>query len=298
MKAAPTVWLQPSRRTQRPSGRLGLNDAPHDDRLLQTEADPLARELARGADPRHRRGRDPAQARRPSAPPASRCAARRTGSRSRRSIPPSTPSSQRGDRLLLIGGDTVRRVSTALEALREQPSTEIVAQRGDEIVTVSYLRPAARDRLVLPGPGRDRRPLPADRPLHRPARAVASEPPLLPLVRGVERLLHPGGDADRPAPGRRHRQGAVRGRGAGAPAGAAAHAPLLPHLPGRAPAAGLDAAPGAVPLPARRLPRRAAVGPDRQRRHRPARLALERRDGRVAAAPRPRRARCSSSRSR
>jgi PAS domain S-box-containing protein len=51
------------------------------------------------------------------------------------------PALQRGDRLLLIGGDTVRRVSTALEALREQPSTEIVAQRGDEIVTVSYLRP-------------------------------------------------------------------------------------------------------------------------------------------------------------
>jgi hypothetical protein len=51
------------------------------------------------------------------------------------------PDLQRGDRLLLIGGDTVRRVSTALEALRVQPSTEIVVQRGDEIVTVSYVRP-------------------------------------------------------------------------------------------------------------------------------------------------------------
>jgi PAS domain S-box-containing protein len=51
------------------------------------------------------------------------------------------PSLQRGDRLLLIGGDTVRRISTALERLREQPSTEIVAQRGDEIVTVTYVRP-------------------------------------------------------------------------------------------------------------------------------------------------------------
>jgi hypothetical protein len=51
------------------------------------------------------------------------------------------PDLQRGDRLLLISGDTVRRVSTALEALRVQPSTEIVVQRGDEIVTVSYVRP-------------------------------------------------------------------------------------------------------------------------------------------------------------
>jgi PAS domain S-box-containing protein len=51
------------------------------------------------------------------------------------------PELQRGDRLLLIGGDTVRRVSTALQALREQPSIEVVAQRGDEIVTLTYLRP-------------------------------------------------------------------------------------------------------------------------------------------------------------
>jgi two-component system, NtrC family, sensor kinase len=51
------------------------------------------------------------------------------------------PELERGDRLLLIGGDTVRRVSGALAALRSQPSTEIVAQRGDEIVTLSYLRP-------------------------------------------------------------------------------------------------------------------------------------------------------------
>jgi len=51
------------------------------------------------------------------------------------------PGLRQGDRLLLIGGDTVRRISSALERLREQPSTEIVVQRGDEIVTVSYVRP-------------------------------------------------------------------------------------------------------------------------------------------------------------
>jgi two-component system, NtrC family, sensor kinase len=51
------------------------------------------------------------------------------------------PELRRGDRLLLIGGDTVRRVSGALEALRAHTSTEIVAQRGDEIVTLRYLRP-------------------------------------------------------------------------------------------------------------------------------------------------------------
>src|SRR6185295_7944661 len=51
------------------------------------------------------------------------------------------PELERGDRLLLIGGDTVRRVSAALQALRDQPATEIVVQRGDEIVTLSYVRP-------------------------------------------------------------------------------------------------------------------------------------------------------------
>jgi signal transduction histidine kinase len=51
------------------------------------------------------------------------------------------PNLARGDRLILIGGDTVRRVSRALQALRALPTNEIVAQRGDEIVTLRYVRP-------------------------------------------------------------------------------------------------------------------------------------------------------------
>jgi PAS domain S-box-containing protein len=60
------------------------------------------------------------------------------------------PDLRRGDRLLLVGGDTVRRVTDALESLRAQPSTEIVAQRGDDIVTLRYVRPPlAIDWLYL-----------------------------------------------------------------------------------------------------------------------------------------------------
>jgi len=51
------------------------------------------------------------------------------------------PELRRGDRLLLIGGDTVRRVASSLESLRAQAETEIVAQRGDDIVTLRYVRP-------------------------------------------------------------------------------------------------------------------------------------------------------------
>ncbi|HVR29041.1 MAG TPA: ATP-binding protein [Thermoanaerobaculia bacterium] len=48
---------------------------------------------------------------------------------------------RRGDRLLLVGGDTVRRVTHALEHLRAQAETEVVAQRGGDVVTLRYVRP-------------------------------------------------------------------------------------------------------------------------------------------------------------
>ena len=274
-----------------------LQDAPDHDRLLSTEADPLARELARGPDPGHRRGRHPAQA--PDLPHPGDRAARRAepgGDLAGRSRRPPRPAARRS-----TAPHRRRHGAARLDRARSAARAALDRDRGAARRRDRHreLRPAgAPDRLVLPGPGRDRRPLPVDRPLHRPARAVAPEPALLPVVRGVERVLHPGRHPGRPAPGRRHRQGPVRGRGAGASPVAAADAPLLPHLPGRPPAARLDPPPAAVPLPARDVPRRAAVGPHRQRRPLPARLAQQHRDGQRAAAARPRRAAASSSRSR
>ena len=200
------------------------------------------------------------------------------------------PDLRRGDRLLLIGGDTVRRVSTALEALREQPATEIVAQRGDEIVTVSYVRPGLQidwSYLVQAVIGglylliglytvlreQSRQSLlfylwcavssaffilvatPADQLL------ADDTGKALFVVEELARLLLP---------------------------------PLTLHFfltfPVGPPAASLDPPPAAVPLSARDLPRGAAVGPHRQRRPLPARLADQHHDGERAAAARPRRA--------
>ncbi len=51
------------------------------------------------------------------------------------------PQLRRGDRVLLIGGNTVSGLQQALETLRAQPSTEVVVMRGDEALTLGYVRP-------------------------------------------------------------------------------------------------------------------------------------------------------------
>ena len=141
MKAAPTVWLQTvpqdaaSVRTPRPQRRAVTMTASFRRKLILSLASSLAALVlvtgGVGIQRKLETFRTPGIALRG---PQNRVAVAQ--------VDPAIHSGlERGDRLLLIGGDTVRRVSTALEALRVNPSTEIVVQRGDEIVTVSYVRP-------------------------------------------------------------------------------------------------------------------------------------------------------------
>lgn len=50
------------------------------------------------------------------------------------------PELRRGDRLLLIDGDTVQDAAGALRALRATPDSELVVMRGDEALTLGYER--------------------------------------------------------------------------------------------------------------------------------------------------------------